>query len=379
MVLSGELRDYLTSLYFNPEKPGAFRSPLQLWRQVKKENKYKIGLPRIKQWLQNQDVYSINRTVRRRFKRPRVFTGGIKDQYDADLMDVGFHSKENDGIKYLLVVIDVFTRYVWLCALKNKTSSNVLKGLKNCFQNLGFPRKIRTDAGKEFTAHLVQNYLKSVEVTHFTTQGESKSNFVERVIRTLRSLMHRYMKKTRSFRYIDKLQTLVTNYNHTPHRSLGYKAPSEINETNEVDQIILQYFKSPVKRKIKKVSKLAKKLRSSFRFKVGDTVRISHLKHVFERKFMEKFTGEVFKIKSRFLKQNIPMYKLQDLRNEDLTGSFYEQELQKIEKLEDTLWEVEKILRKRRRNNQTYVLIKWLNFPRSFNSWMPESEVQELV
>lgn len=51
-------------------------------------------------------------------------------------------------------------------------------------------------------------------------------------------------------------------------------------------------------------------------------MRISHLKHVFEREFMEKFTGEVFKIKDRFMKQNIPMYKLQDLNDEDLTGSF---------------------------------------------------------
>lgn len=87
---------------FDPEKPGAFRGPLQLWRQVKKENKYKVGLIKIRQWLQHQDVYSMNKAVRRRFKKARVFTGGIKDQYDADLMDVGFHAKENEDIKYPL-------------------------------------------------------------------------------------------------------------------------------------------------------------------------------------------------------------------------------------------------------------------------------------
>lgn len=151
-----------------------------------------------------------------------------------------------------------------------------------------------------FTAHQVQNYLNTISVTHFTTQGESKSNYAERVIRTLRSLMHRFMKKKRSLRYIDKLQTLVSNYNRTPHRALGYKSPTEIDETNEVDQIISQYFPSPpVKWKTKKSRNLVK--RSSFRFKVGDTVHISHFKHVFEREFMEKFTGEVFKIKDRFM------------------------------------------------------------------------------
>lgn len=72
MPLSVELQDYLSSVYFDPEKPGSFRSPLQLCKQVKKEDKYKIGLSRIKQWLQNQDVYSMNKTVLREHVFSRV-------------------------------------------------------------------------------------------------------------------------------------------------------------------------------------------------------------------------------------------------------------------------------------------------------------------
>ena len=106
----------------------------------------------------------------------------------------------------------------------------------------GPPRKVRSDAGKEFLAKQIQSYFKSVNIKHFVTQGESKSNYVERVIKTIRSLMHRFMKQARSFRYIDSLQTLVSNYNKTPHSSLGNKAPIEINEENEVDQIASQYL-----------------------------------------------------------------------------------------------------------------------------------------
>lgn len=381
MPLSKEKEDYLSALYFNLDKPGAFRSPLQLWRQVKKEDKYKIGLSRIRQWLQNQDVYSMNRALRRRFKRARVLTGGIRDQYDIDLMDVGFHSAENDGVRYLLIVIDVFTRYLWASPLNNKSSSAVLAALKKCFKDMGTPRKVRSDLGKEFTSLKTEEYFKSIGVKHFTTQGEAKSNYVERVIRTLRSLIHRSSKKARSFRYIDKLESLVRNYNITPHKSLGYKAPAEIDKGNEVDQIIDQYLTPMVsERKIIKKKKSGKipKPSSPFRFKVNDTVRLSHLKHPFEREFMEKFTGELFEIKSRFLKQNIPMYKVRDLNGQDLTGSFYQAELQRVQKPEDTVWEIEKILRKKRRGNETYVLVKWLNFPRSFNSWIPESDVRDL-
>lgn len=161
MALSQELQEYLSSLYFDPEKPGAFRGPLQLWRQVKKENKYKVGLIKIRQWLQNQDVYSMNKAVRRRFKKARVFTGGIKDQYDADLMDVGFHAKENEDIKYYLVVIDVFIRYAWVAPLKNKTKASVLNALKRCFRERGIPRKVRTDSGKEFMARQVLDLSRS--------------------------------------------------------------------------------------------------------------------------------------------------------------------------------------------------------------------------
>ena len=335
MPLSEEQERYLQSLYFDLKKPGSFRGPLQLWRQVKKENKFKIGLIRIKQWLQNQDVYSMNKAVRRRFKRARVFTGGIRDQYDIDLMDVTFHSKENDGVKYLLVVIDVFTRYAWISPLKNKTNASVLHAFKECFKHLGAPRKVRTDSGKEFIAHNIQNYLKSLGVVHFVTQGESKSNYVERVIKTFRSLMHRFMKRKRSFRYLDSLESIVSNYNNTPHSSLGNKAPSDINKTNEVDQIISQYLAFPNKKQEKKISSPKKKKikkRSLYQLKVGDSVRISHLKHAFEREFMEKYTGEIFKIKSRFLKQQIPMYKLEDLNGEELVGSFYQAELQKVKK-----------------------------------------------
>ena len=71
-AVSKEVDRYLQSLYYDLQKPGAFRGPLHLLWQVKKEIKYKVGLIKIKQWLQNQDVYSMNKSLNRRFKRVRV-------------------------------------------------------------------------------------------------------------------------------------------------------------------------------------------------------------------------------------------------------------------------------------------------------------------
>ena len=76
-------------------------------------------------------------------------------------MDVSFHSKQNDGVKYLFVVIDVFTRCVWISPLQNKTCASVLRALEECLKEMGPPRKVRSDAGKEFLAKQIQSYFKS--------------------------------------------------------------------------------------------------------------------------------------------------------------------------------------------------------------------------
>jgi hypothetical protein len=79
---------------------------------------------------------------------------------------------------------------------------------------------------------------------------------------------------------------------------------------------------------------------------------------VFTRSYNEQWSYEALKIKRRFQMQDIPMYNLVDLLENDIKGNFYQAELQTVDKSEDTLWNVEKIIRKRRRNNRTKVLVK---------------------
>lgn len=117
---------------------------------------------------------------------------------------------------------------------------------------------MRSDSGKECVANQVKRYLKSMDLKHFVTQGESKSNYVERVIKMFRSLMQC------SFRYIDSIEAIVENYNKTPHSSLGNKCPFEINEDNEVDRIVSQYLTLPVAKKKINKRKMKKKISISF-------------------------------------------------------------------------------------------------------------------
>ena len=80
---------------------------------AKNEGKYKISHDQIKNWIQKQESYSRNKGVKRIFEWGHVIVAGIDDQFDADLASLSYYADDNDGYKYLLVVIDIFSRFGW--------------------------------------------------------------------------------------------------------------------------------------------------------------------------------------------------------------------------------------------------------------------------
>lgn len=101
-------KEYLASIYF---APGSFASPGKLYKAVKDDGKFQIGQYRIAKWLRDQDAYSLTKNVRRRFNRSRVIVEGLDSQWDIDLMDMKDVASKKDGYQYVLVAIDIFSRY----------------------------------------------------------------------------------------------------------------------------------------------------------------------------------------------------------------------------------------------------------------------------
>ena len=89
-----------------------------------------------------------------------------------------------------------------------------------------------------------------------------------------------------------------------------------------------------------------------------------------------KWSREFFIIADRFWKGQIPKYKLKDFANEEISGSFYENELQKIQADDETIYIIDKIVGRRTRNGRREVLIHWLGWPSKFDSYIPANEVQ---
>ena len=147
-----------------------------MWK--KKENiKYHS---QIKKWTQKQQSYSRNRGLKN-FQRGRVIVAGIDDHFDVDLASLASYADENDGYKYLLVVIDIFSWYGWVEPLKDKTSDEIVNAFSKILSEGRIPKRLCSDAGKDFTFEGFKNYFKSQDITKIVTHSKKQANYVGKI------------------------------------------------------------------------------------------------------------------------------------------------------------------------------------------------------
>ena len=360
---------YLHQLYYNPKHRTAFSSATNLWRFIKLQGK-DISKQQLNDWLSKQDVYTSHHPIIHRFARRRVVTRGIDDVWDADLMDMSSFAAWNDKKSFLLICIDIFSRYLYVEPLESKSTKDTLDGLKNIIRrSKRQPETFRSDAGKEFTGKLMKNFLADREIYQQVTYNEVKANYAERVIRTLKKKIYTYLKFKRGERYIDILSDLVAGYNANYHSSIKC-APNMVTKENEAEIWGEQYLRAN--------NTSAKRKEFKFKFNLGDMVRISNSRNPFSRGFGQTFSEELFKIKRRHTTVP-PTYLLEDLKGEPVKGLFYEPEMiihRGKEKIYGQVYNVEKYLRYRtRKGKQREVLVKWKGYPNAFNSWIPVKDV----
>ena len=157
---------YLHRIYFDPQHPTSFKCANKLYHAVKEDGKYWLPLSKISTWLQNQESFSLYKPVHREFKRLRVIVGGLHNQYDADLADMQKLKEENDGVRFLLIVIDMFSCHLWVELLLNKTEESVIEAFWHIFQRTPKPQRLRTDRGGKFKGQKVKDYFNSINVEH---------------------------------------------------------------------------------------------------------------------------------------------------------------------------------------------------------------------
>jgi len=176
---------------------------------------------------------TFDKSARVRFRRRKTYSKKPGDRFQIDLADLVNISSHNDGCRYLLTCIDVFTKRAWAVPTKTKTGREVSRAFEKILSDGYKPNMVQSDKGTEFLNSTFQSMLKQHNIKFYTSANEDiKAAVVERFNRTLKTKMYRYFTARNTRRYVDVLPDLLHSYNHTYHRSIGM-APVEVDDTNE--------------------------------------------------------------------------------------------------------------------------------------------------
>lgn len=293
------------------------------------------------------EIYKPPPTIKKSNRYRKVVSMFPNETHGLDLADMTKYKDSNKNIKFLLICVDIFSRYAWVEPLKTKNADDVLEAIQKIHKK-NMPHKIWVDNGSEFYNTKMKEYLDKNDITIYSTYGDSKSVVAERFIKTLREKIYKYLQANGTFKYIDKLDDIVDTYNHTTHSTLKM-SPIEAREEQNYETILRMNEE--------------KESTNNPKFKINDWVRIFVKKDVFQKKTQsENWSFETFQIEK--IHQTSPFtYTIKDRKGETIQGSFYEWELQPT-LLKDLRFP---IVLKSNKNKQ---FVKYLGFPISENEWI---------
>jgi len=321
----------------------------------------------------------IHKPVRKVKQRRTVRVSRPNEIWSMDLADMQEWKAENDGERYILTIVDVFTRYAWAVPMKSKTAIDTFAAFISVVDSSKRqPERIWVDQGAEFYNSVFKKWMKAQDppVTMYSTFGESKSVIVERFNRTLKTKMWYFFTKENTRRWIDELPALLMWYNKRVHSKLGM-SPWEASKVKNREKVFA--IQNPVSRLSNgEIDKSG--VKRTPRYSLGDSVRVSRIKGTFEKGFTPNWSREVFTIVGIDIPFDVlePItYELRDRAGETLKGSFYEGELNGV-KYPDVLL-VESVLKEKKIKGEKHLLVKWLGYSEKMNSWIPESQVLDFL
>ena len=257
-------------------------------------------------------------------------------------------SKYNTRIRFLLCVIDIFSKYARVFPLKDKKGVSIATAFQSILkQSNRKPNKIWVDKGSEFYNASFEKWLQDNDIVMYSTHNEGKSVVAERFIRTLESKIYKHMTSISKSVYIDKLDHIFNEYNNAYHTTIKMK-PIDVKDNIYINTDKETNDKDP-------------------KFKVGDGVRISKYKNIFAKVYTPNWSEEVFVTKK--VRNTVPWTDvINDLNGEEIMGTFYGKELQKTDQEE---FRIEKVIK--RKGDKMYV--KWKGYDNSFNSWIDKKDL----
>lgn len=350
----------LKKLYQDPKFSAAF-SGKQTFSDAVRSQDRTVKRKDVEKAFRGIDAYTLHKPTRRESLYRRIYTKGIGYLYQCDLVDMSKFADENNGFKWLITIIDTFSKKAWAYKMKNKSAESIVTVMTPFFKK-NKCNKIEFDQGGEFKNRLFLDLLKKHKIKYFHVYSDRKCAIVERFNRTLKTRMYRSFTSRGSHRWIDVLQDLINAYNSSKHRSIGGFTPNQVKKSNEH---IIRRILYP---KIKKEKKHTKTV-----YKIGDTVRISMMKAPFQKGYDQTYSYQVYEVSK--VRQTYPVtYKIRDYKGEELDGAFYKNELQIVDK-SDGIWPINKILGTEKKRGVTYYRVNYLGYPEDLTDLIPQQDL----
>ena len=266
----------------------------------------------------------LHKSIIKNFKRKKVYSSFKDNIWGVDLADISLISKFNKDIKYLLCVIDLFSRFAWVIGLKIKKGDSIAEGFKKILSFGRKQNKIWVDHGSEFYNNIFKSFLKENVIGMYSTHNEGKSVVGERFLKTLKNKIYKHMTYIGKNDYFNFLDDIFDKYNNSFHSSIKMKAK------DVTDDSFVEYSEESNKKDPK--------------FKVGDNVRISKYKNIFAKDYTPNWSEEVF-VFNKIVENTVTWtYLINDLNGEKIKGRFYEKELQKTDQKE---FRIDKVIKKK--------------------------------
>lgn len=328
----------------------------------------KISVKKIEDILAQFESYTLHREIKNGKRNP-TFIYLPRWRMEIDLLDVGNLSQHNDNIKFIVMLIDCWTRKLWTEPITRKLADEVLAAVKQIFLRVGkTPKYLGSDRGLEFTNKKMQEFCKKKKIKFTPNFNYVHSAFVERANRTFQKILHSWMTENETFKYLPYLQQLTKLYNIRSNRTMKMSPEEAEKKANHVqlrlnmelhyNKFMLNYKKKP-------------------RFSVGDVVRIAKSKEQFHRSYDEQSQLELFKISKINTRLPIPTYTLTNWNgSETLVGNFYEFEMVYVRN-DDGIYRVDYVVETRVRKKKKQYLVKWKGFGPEYNSWVDQRDIKK--
>jgi hypothetical protein len=302
---------------------------------------------------------------------------GFMTDCQVDLADLKDLSRTNKGYKYMLVAIDVLSKRLFVEPLKSKNKEDMLIAFQNLIKRMPMkPMRIYSDLGSEFKNKLLKEYFEKEDILKYEASTATiKAALAERAIRNVKQRLYRYFSHNKTTTWINIYQKIVDGINHSKSRVHGMR-PIDVNFKNAQmvwkrlygNELTTKRRRGKPKFQIGKIFSILTHKNMIF---IGDLVRVSRRKGIFEKGYIPSWSDVIYKIE-HIKDQSRPMkYKI-SRNGQPLRGLYYGEELAKVREEADTNDKIQKVLRKRKLPDGTLeVLVKYVG--REKPEWIHEN------